>query len=472
MPDQKSKKSCKPSVPKSWPEQSRRVFIQTFGCQMNKLDSELCSGMLIDHGFRLAEDINDADIILYNTCSVRRHAEERVYSHLGGLKARKAKEPGLIIGVIGCMAQSNGKEIIKRMPHVDLVLGTGMVHKLPELVETIASNRRRIIATEKDQYVTIPRMANYGPNRFQAYVSIMRGCDNYCSYCIVPYVRGREVSRDIEEIVKEVRALIENGCREITLLGQNINSYGKGLNNGINLAILLRRLDKIDGLDRIRFITSHPKDMSRDILEAMQALPKACKYLHLPAQSGSDRILSKMNRRYTNDYYRGLVSLSRELIPDISISSDFIVGFPGESNDDFQDTVKLIEDIRFFNIFVFKYSPRPGTKAANMADDVPEDVKRERNHVLLELQRDISSKENRKLVGKTLEILVEGENERYSSTNQTGLNNKPYTGNLIARTEYNHIVVFNGKPDLIGGLVKVKILDSTDLTLFGSQLRS
>lgn len=459
-----------PEKSKTYEKSAPRVYIRTFGCQMNKLDSELCSGMLIAHGFSLAEDINDADIILYNTCSVRRHAEERVYSHISALKARKVKEPELIIGVLGCMAQNHGKEIINRMPYVDLVLGTGMVHKLPDLIEMIASNQRRIIVTEKGQYVEIPRVVNYGQKRSQAYVSVMRGCDNYCSYCIVPYVRGREVSRDIEDIVKEVMLLVENGCREITLLGQNINSYGKGLNKDINLATLLWTLDKIDGLDRIRFITSHPKDMSRDMLEAMQWLPKVCKYLHLPAQSGSDRILSKMNRRYTNHYYRGLISLSRELIPDISISSDFIVGFPGESNDDFQDTVKLIEEVRFFNSFVFKYSPRPGTKAANMADDVPEDVKRARNHVLLELQREISSEENRKLVGKTLEILVEGENKKYLSTNQLVPNKKPYTGNLIGRTEYNHIVVFNGGLDLIGGLVKVKILDSTDLTLFGSQL--
>ncbi|MGR3317391.1 MAG: tRNA (N6-isopentenyl adenosine(37)-C2)-methylthiotransferase MiaB [Candidatus Anammoxibacter sp.] len=446
------------------------VFIQTFGCQMNKLDTELFTGLLLNADFRMVDDIDNAGIILYNTCSVRGHAEAKVYSHIGVLKVRKQKEPELIIGVLGCMAQNDGKEIFRRAPHVSLVCGTKVLHKLPDFLKSIADNGKRVLAVDKDQYLPIPRSTNHRSDSFQANVSIMRGCDNYCTYCIVPYVRGNEISREIDDITNEVKMLVEGGRREITLLGQNVNSYGKGLGNEVNLAVLLRTLSSIDKLDRIRFITSHPKDVSIDLLKEMKDNPKVCKYLHLPAQSGSDRILKKMNRRYTSGYYKELIDIARDLMPDISVSSDFIVGFPGESDDDFDKTFRFIEDVRFFNCFVFKYSPRKGTVALKFKDDVTEDKKKERNHKLLDLQEKISREENRKLIGRDFDVLVERLNTKSFASKSINNSKNRFPGNLVGRTEYNHIVAFEGDENLIGKIVRVEIFDSTALTLFGKQL--
>ena len=448
-------------------KQNNNVFIQTFGCQMNKLDTELFTGLLIDNGYKIVNNIHDAGIILYNTCSVRGHAEEKVYSHIGALKSRKREEPDLIIGVLGCMAQKEGGKIFSRSPQVNLVCGTRMFDKLPDILRSIPNNGKHVLAIEENQDFSIARTGNYNVNSFQAFVSIMRGCDNFCSYCIVPYVRGAEISREIDDIVNEIKMLVENGSREVTLLGQNVNSYGKGLKNGTNLAVLLRTISSIDKLERIRFITSHPKDMTKDILEAINELPKVCKYLHLPAQSGSDQILKKMNRKYTSGYYRDLVNQAAELIPDISISSDFIVGFPGENEDDFQKTFKLMEETRFFNCFIFKYSPRTGTTASKFPDDVPEKTKKERNRILLDLQKNISKDKNRKQIGKTSNVLVEKLNTKALTARPDEIRERNLPGNLFGRNEYNHIVIFDGTKDIIGKFVKVKIDDATDLTLFG-----
>lgn len=449
--------------------EQQKIYIRTFGCQMNKLDSELAEGVLTKAGHRVVSDIGDADIILYNTCSVRGHAEEKVYSHIGALKARSLREHGLIIGVLGCMAQKDGERIFSRAPHVRLVCGTQMMHRLPALLKSIVGGERRAIATGQDRHAPITRSAGRRPNRLQAFVSIMRGCDNYCTYCIVPYVRGREVSRRVEDIVEEVEALADDGCREVTLLGQNVNSYGKGLNGATNLAALLRAISSATGIDRIRFVTSHPKDMTTELLEVMRDDPKICKYLHLPAQAGSDKILSRMNRRYTGGRYRELIETARDLVPDISVSSDFIVGFPGETNDDFNETVRLVNDIRFFNCFVFKYSPRKGTSAERLEDDVTEDVKRERNCILLDIQKEISSAANRRVVGRNLDVLVEGLNVRTPNTKSGDAPpNGHLCGNLIGRSQYNHIVAFEGDEKLIGEIAKVNIHDATNLTLFGN----
>ncbi len=325
---------------------------------MNKLDSELSVGSLVKEGYAFVEDEKDADVILLNTCSVRHKAEHKVYSQLGSLRDQKEKHPGLILGVLGCMAQNEGEKIFKRMPHVNLVCGTRMFSKLPELLEEINGTNKRILAIDEDGEVSFDRLVTQRPNRYKAFVSVMRGCDNYCSYCIVPYVRGHEFSRPVEDIINEVKGLADDGCKESMLLGQNVNSYGKGLNGNTTLATLLRRLDPIEGIERIRFVTSHPKDMTRDILKAVGELPKVCENLHIPAQSGSDRILGKMRRQYTSEYYRELVEMARSLVPDITVASDFIVGFPGETEDDFEDTVSLVRDVRYQNCFVFKYSPR------------------------------------------------------------------------------------------------------------------
>lgn len=430
----------------------KRVFIETFGCQMNKLDSELSLGMLLDSGYEMAKDADEADVILFNTCSVRKHAEDKVYSRIGALKSRKNKDRGLVIGVLGCMGQKDGEGIFRRMPHVDLVCGTRMFSALPSLLEKVKGNGKHLLAIDEDKVVSINRSVSSRPNTYQAYISIMRGCNHSCSYCIVPYVRGREVSRPIEDIVDEARRLAQDGCKEVTLLGQNVNSYGHDIEQA-SLARLLKEINQIDGLERIRFVTSHPKDMTTDVLEAMGNLPKVCEYLHMPAQSGSDRMLKKMHRLYSVAYYRELIELARELVPGVSIAGDFIVGFPGETDEDFEATASLMKDIRYHSCFIFKYSPRPGTRAAELADDVPEKVKKERNQILLELQKEISTEENNKMIGKTVEALIEGPS-------------KSDPKRLTGRTRENQIVVFNGLPDLAGKIINVTVHDSTDLTLF------
>jgi tRNA-2-methylthio-N6-dimethylallyladenosine synthase len=434
--------------------QHKTVFFETFGCQMNKLDAELSLGLLQEDGYKIVDKIDEADVILFNTCSVRQHAEDKVYSHLGALKTLKKRHPDVIVGVLGCMAQKDGESIFKRMPHVDLVCGTRMFSHLPELLLKIKNHGSHVLAIDENQVVNVKRAVAYRPNIFQAFVTVMRGCDNYCSYCIVPYVRGREISRTIADIREEVEALVSNGCKEITLLGQNINSYGKSLSKNTTLGDLLTELNEIEGLERIRFVTSHPKDMSKELIRTMSRLGKVCEHLHIPAQSGSDRVLEKMHRGYTCSDYRELISYAREHIPSITVASDFIVGFPGETEEDFQETVRLMADIRFQNCFIFKYSTRTGTKASKLEDNVPDEIKRERNIKLLDIQKRISLEENEKMIGRKVQILVEGASK--SDANR-----------LSGRTRQNHIVVFNGSQDLIGRLVDITINDVTDLTLFG-----
>ncbi|MFQ5964951.1 MAG: tRNA (N6-isopentenyl adenosine(37)-C2)-methylthiotransferase MiaB [Candidatus Scalinduaceae bacterium] len=440
-----------------------KIFLKTYGCQMNKLDSELSIGSLVKEGYVFTEDVKDADIILLNTCSVREKAEHKVYSQLGSLRDPKKKNPELILGVLGCMAQNEGENIFKRMPHVNLICGTRMFSKLPELIEKINGTNKRILAIDEDGEVSFDRLVIQRQNKYNAFVSIMRGCDNYCSYCIVPYVRGREFSRPVEDVINEVKGLADDGCKEVMLLGQNVNSYGKGLGGDTTLATLLGKLDSIGGIERIRFVTSHPKDMTRDILEAVGELPKVCENLHMPAQSGSDKILEKMRRQYTSAHYRGIVDMAKSLVPDITIASDFIVGFPGETEEDFEDTVSLMRDMRYQNCFIFKYSSRTGTAAAELKDNVPEKTKKKRNQILLDLQSDISAERNQDMIGKSVQVLVEG-------TSKTDENK------LTGRTRQNQIVVFSlpkgesqaGEPSLIfGKFVNVYIEDSTDLTLYG-----
>jgi tRNA-2-methylthio-N6-dimethylallyladenosine synthase len=329
-----------------------------------------------------------------------------------------------------------------------------MFSKLPELLGKVNGTNKRILAIDEDGEVSFDRLITQRPNRYKAFVSVMRGCDNYCSYCIVPYVRGREFSRPVEDVINEVKDLADDGCKEVMLLGQNVNSYGKGLNGNTTLATLLRKLDPIEGIERIRFVTSHPGDMTKDILEAVGELPKVCEDLHMPAQSGSDRILERMRRQYTSEYYRELVEMAKSLVPDITIASDFIVGFPGETEDDFEDTVSLMRDVRYQNCFIFKYSPRTGTAATELKDDVPEETKKRRNQILLDLQSDISAEDNKEMIGKSVEILVEGTSKTDESR-------------LTGRTRQNQIVVFSGSSSLLGKLTNVDIVDSTDLTLFG-----
>ena len=378
--------------------QDMKIYIKTFGCQMNKLDSELMADALIQHGHTIVQDEVEAEAILVNTCSVRAHAEERAYANLAALKNRKAKEPRLIIGLVGCMAEKDKTEALKRIPYLDFICGPNQEYALPEMIEEIRATNQKIIRTGPASGVRrlasgacLPagRSETHNARRatHDAYVLAMKGCNNFCSYCIVPYVRGREVSRPFAEIVEEVKMLADNGTKEITLLGQNITAYS---DNGSRLSELLKALYDIKGIQRISFITSYPADTTDDLFTVMRDLPKVSRYLHIPAQSGSNRILKAMNRRYTREDYLALIDYGRALLPDIAYSSDFIVGFPGETEADFQDTIDLVKEVQFDNSYIFKYSPRPGTAAAHLKDDVPQPVKEERNRILLEAQLGIS----------------------------------------------------------------------------------
>jgi len=421
---------------------------------MNKLDSEAVAGHLLDAGYTETALACDADVVLINTCSVRQHAEDKVWSLLGTLRSRKAREPGLVIAVMGCMAQRERERIQARMPHVDLVVGTMELARLPELIGEVRERRRRVLAVAEGGLGAPPRVVRRRPSRFQAFVGVMRGCDNFCAYCVVPYVRGREQSRPVEEIADEVRRLADDGVREVTLLGQNVNSYGRTLGDGTTLATLLRRLDRIEGLGRLRFVTSHPKDASDELFRAMADLPSVCPYLHMPAQAGSNRVLRDMNRGYSREHYLERIARLRETVPGVEVSGDFIVGFPGETDEEFEETADLVRRVEYLNCFIFKYSPREGTRAAAMPDDVPWAAKRERNRRLLAVQQAIMGRRQAAMVGRTVEVLVEGASKKDAAK-------------LTGRSRANHIVAFPGDAALAGRTVTVAIEDSTPLTLLG-----
>ena len=437
----------------------RRVYFEVFGCQMNKLDAELMLGALLDRGYALTEDIDRAGVVLYNTCAIRQQAENRVFSKIGQLRIRKRRQPDLIIGLLGCVAQSDRGEVFRRFPHVDIVCGTGEFLRLPDLIET-ARNSGQVRAVDLDADIRIERRRNLGPNPAQAFVSVMRGCDQACTFCVVPSTRGKEISRPVAEVVDEVRRLVDGGVCEVTLLGQTVNSYGKRLapQRRIGLHHLLRELNRIEGLERIRFITSHPRFMTNDLIDAMADLEKVCEYLHLPVQSGSDAVLKRMLRTYSVAHYRDVIGRCRERIRNFTVATDVIVGFPGETEAEFQETVRLMEEIRFQGSFVFKYSERPGTKAAQTADDVPEEVKRERNQVLLKLQERHGAEINRTRVGSLEEVLVEGPSRHDPER-------------LAGRNRANQIIVFPGRKEdgLLGQFVRVRIVQVTALTLQGER---
>jgi tRNA-2-methylthio-N6-dimethylallyladenosine synthase len=431
------------------------VCIQTFGCQMNKLDSQLLRGELTRRGFVLTDDPDLADAVIYNTCSVRAHAEDRVWSRLGTIRRRAERDKGFVVGVIGCMAQRVGAGIVRRFDFVKLVCGTKAFLKVPGYLEHIRAGEGPFVDVSDQGQIQCNRVPGMRASPHSAYVSIMRGCDNFCSYCIVPYVRGREVSRHPDRILEEVRALADGGVREITLLGQNVNSYGLSVGaDGVRLPDLLARLNEVGGIQRIRFITSHPKDMSDAVLDAVAELTKVCEHLHVPAQSGSDAVLGRMGRGYTASQYRAMADRAREKVRGIALASDFMVGFPGETKDDFAATLQLVREVRFQQSFVFKYSPRPGTRASEWADGVPHPVKRERNQMLLDAQQQIDSQRRGAMVGRDVEVLVDGVSKLDPS-------------HLSGRTRQNDIVVLKGPKSLAGRLVRVRVTDSTPLTLFG-----
>ncbi len=425
---------------------------------MNEHDSEKIAGLLEAMGYEPAQDREEADLILFNTCSVRDNPERKVYGQVSDLKGLKQRKPDLKIGICGCMVQQPEElaGIKTKLPHVDLVFGTHNIHELPELLRKVSIGEGPVVAVQEDSDEVVEGLPVKRESRLKAWVNITYGCNNFCSYCIVPYVRGREKSRDPEEIKAEVAALGEDGCKEITLLGQNVNSYGRDLpaDRRVDFADLLRMLNPVPGIDRIRFTTSHPKDLSDKMIAAMRESDKVCEHLHLPLQSGSNRILKLMNRGYTAEKYLALVGKLREAIPEISLTTDLIVGFPGETEEDFEETLRMVRQVQFDGAFTFIYSPRKGTPAAKMADQVPEDVKRERIYRLIEVQQEISRIKNEEYDGRTVEVLVEGE----SKTNLEM---------LTGRTRTNKLVHFAGDPRLTGELVRVKITNVHTWSLYG-----
>ncbi len=459
-----------------------KLYIETVGCQMNVLDSELVTGKLIQQGYELTDDVGQADAILYNTCSVRQHAEDKIYSALGTIKHLKARRPDLTIGVIGCMAQKDQKQILRRAPHVDLVVGPGQLARVPELIEQArlegrpqmavslprTGGTRKTISESFEGYDPLREPA-MRPSPFQAFVRIMMGCDKFCTYCIVPSVRGPEQSRDPETILQEARDLIDQGVLEITLLGQTVNSYKFRHGDGrtTRLSDLLERLDALDGLARIKFITNFPNDMTDDLLLAVRDLPKVSRYLHVPAQSGCDLMLKRMKRLYTVSLYDEMMQRIRQTVPGAAVSSDFIVGFCGETDASFQKSVELVERSRFKNSFIFKYSPRAGTKADLLFnDDVPEDVKKTRNNALLAVQTRISQEDNRAFLGRTVQVLVEGPSKS-AAKRGSDLEDRPNVLQLTGRTDCDRIVVFDGTERLVGQLVDVTVENVSAVTLFG-----
>jgi tRNA-2-methylthio-N6-dimethylallyladenosine synthase len=457
---------------------SKKLYLETVGCQMNVLDSELVVGSLRRHGYELTYEATDADIILFNTCSVRQHAEDKIYSALGRLRNHKRRHPGKIVGVLGCMAQKDQELIRKRAPHVDIICGTGQLAQLPALIAEVQKTGKLQLALSLERtegrheversfesYDPL-RDPSMRPNRFQAYVRIMIGCDKFCTYCIVPSVRGPEQSRPPEHIAAEVRQLAAEGCKEITLLGQTVNSYkfGQGDGRRARLSDLLAQIHDTPGLERIKFVTNFPKDMSDDLLDAVRELPKVCPYLHVPAQSGCNAVLTRMKRLYTVEYYREMLARCREKVPGVAVSSDFIVGFSGETEESFERTCDLVREAGFKNSFIFKYSPRPGTKGHEMyPDDVPEEVKKRRNNDLLAIQNAVSLADHRRQVGNTVEVLVEGPSKHALKQDA-----KDGPVQLTGRTPTDHIVVFEGNERLTGQTVQIIAQEATSFTLFGS----
>ena len=458
-----------------------KFFIKTYGCQMNERDSEAAAATLIQSGFQMTNSENEADILLFNTCSVREQAERKAIGKIGILKKLKKKNPNILIGVLGCMAQSKKEEIIKELPHVDFVIGTDQLFTLLDVIKQEISNRKTIVNTQvSEDMESLEKMAGHLRDSNQegglaptesspkandscsAFVSLMRGCDRFCTYCIVPYVRGREKSRQPEAILKECKKLVNSGVKEIMLLGQNVAAYGllpgqRQPNQGDSpFADFLIELNSVKGLERIRFTSPHPSCFNDKLIEVVTALPKVCNNIHLPLQSGSDKILKLMGRGYTNQEYTNIVNMLTEKSPGITFSTDIIVGFPGEEEKDFQATRNLMNTVGFDNAFIFKYSPRQGTKAEKIPDSVPQKVKEERNAILLSDLKTRTSEHNKELETTTVEVLVEGVSKRNKAR-------------WFGRTTTNKVVVFSPYHGIKkGDLKNIYIEKSTSMTLFGA----
>jgi len=433
------------------PGNNKSVFIETYGCQMNLADSEIVLSVLSKYGYNETNDINDSDIILLNTCSVRENAENKIYNRLNVLKGFKKNNPNLIIGILGCMAERLRKNLIDKQSIVDLIVGPDEFRKIPGLIENIIETGEKGIAVKLSKVETYDDITPVCKDGITAFISVMRGCDKFCTFCVVPYTRGRERSRLLQSIVNETKKLFDDGLKEVTLLGQNVNSYRDG---NFDFADLLEACAKAVPQMRIRYITSHPYDLSLKLIETMAYYDNICKYIHLPVQSGSDRILKLMNRMYTIEHYKSILKKTRELMPGIGLSTDIISGFPGETEDDHKLTLELLEEIKYDGAFMFAYSPREHTKAFEMRNSVPDEVKKRKLSEIIEIQSLISTNINKNLVGKIKEVLLESVSKKSVDF-------------LMGRTDCNKSVIIPKDSFKIGDLVNVKIKRTNSATLFG-----
>ncbi|TBX17244.1 tRNA (N6-isopentenyl adenosine(37)-C2)-methylthiotransferase MiaB [Clostridium perfringens] len=435
----------------------KKLFcISTYGCQMNEEDSEKLSGMLKSQGYERTENKEEASIIIFNTCCVRENAENKVFGNLGQLKQLKKKNPNLVIAICGCMMQQVGMadKVLKTFPYVDIIFGTHNAHKFPEYLHRVLQEGVQVKEILNKEEGIVEGLPIDRKSDVKAFVTIMYGCNNFCTYCIVPYVRGRERSRKSEDIIKEIEELVSQGYKEITLLGQNVNSYGKGLEEDIDFAGLLRKVNEVKGLERVRFMTSHPKDLSNDVIMAIKECDKLCEQVHLPVQSGSSRILKEMNRHYDREYYLDLVKKIKSEIPDVTLTTDIIIGFPGETEEDFLDTLSLCEEVGYDSAFTFIYSRRNHTPADKMENQIPDDIKHDRFNRLVEAINKKVVIKNKEYEGKVVEVLVEGP----SKNDET---------KLTGRTRNGKLVNFAGDEKLVGELVNLKIVRAQPFSLIG-----
>ena len=431
-----------------------KLHLITYGCQMNEYDSERVAGLLREHRYELTDSETDADLILVNTCAIREKAEDKVFSKLGQLAKLKRERPGVMLGVMGCMAQLHKGEIQRRAPQVDLVFGSPAIARVADLVAQVRRERRPVLETGEGPLVKITaKPASASP--LKAFVTVMEGCEKHCTFCVVPTTRGRERSHTPASIVAEVRGLVADGCREVTLLGQTVNAYGRDLTPPTDLAALFETVNEVEGLARIRFTTSNPYNLTPRLIAAVRDVPKVCEWFHLPLQSGSDEILARMNRGYTRRAYLALIDALRDAVPDISLSTDLIVGFPGETEADFAATLAMVEHVGYDNVFVFRYSPRPGTPAATMPDQISAEVKADRNARLLELTTRIATARSRRRLDADVEVLVDG-------------TAKKNPGELSGRTRCNRIVNFDGQGMVaVGDLARVRVTEVLPHSLRG-----
>lgn len=425
----------------------KKYYTITYGCQMNESDTERINGQLEELGYRPAEEMEDADIVIMNTCSVRQNAEEKVYGKIGEIKKLKDKNPDMLLGIAGCMAQENKGKLIERMPIIDFVIGPYHIHDLKDIVSKENARGGHVVKIERNPHSVedYSELKSVRKSKIFAWVPIMQGCNKFCTYCIVPYVRGREISRTIDDISNEIQTLADEGYKEVTLLGQNVNSYGLDFRNGTDFGDLIRAIDKIDDIERVRYMTSHPRDMTFEMIDAMAESSKVVRHMHLPVQHGSNEMLKKMNRGYTIEHFKELLSYVRSKMPDIVVTTDLITGFPGETEEMHQETLALLKEVRFDSAYTFIYSPRTGTPAARMEDQIDSDTKHRRLQELMDVENEISLELNKEMEGKTYSIIVEGPSKQDPM-------------NWYGRTSGNKMILFPYKEGIsVGDTVDVKV---------------